>query len=87
MKQWALLFLRDNASTFEQSERKEKLNEWRKKQGFGQKMSEKDICVGDFRYAGNPPGMNFRNFQFNGFLSKIEDTIHVEGHIFSGGVT
>lgn len=56
MKQWALLFLRDNASTFEQSERNEKLNEWRKKQGFGQEMSEKDIRVGDFRYAGNPPG-------------------------------
>ena len=50
-------------------------------------MSEKDICVGDFRYARNPPGMNFRNFQFNGFLSKIEDAIHAEGHIFSGGVT
>lgn len=70
MKQWALLFLRDNASTFEQSERKEKLNEWRKKQGFGQKMSEKDICVGDFRYAGNPPGWTSAIFNSMVFYPK-----------------
>lgn len=69
-----------------QNERKNQTNGGKSK-ALGRKCLTKDICVSDFRYAGNPPGMNFRKFQFNGFLSKIEDAIHAEGHIFSGGVT